>query len=57
MSFKLFASTWNGLKIYGSLKNKVQVFESRCNAFASIWFVFQLAPQYYCGEQFNIFFG
>jgi hypothetical protein len=44
-----------GPKICGSLKNKVQVFESRWNVFASISFFFQ-APQYWCGEHYNIIF-
>lgn len=57
MVFKLLKSTWNEPKICGSLKKKVQVLESRCNVFASIWFFFQLAPQYWCGEQFNIYYG
>jgi len=54
MFLKLLVSTWIGPKIHGSLKNKVQVFESRWNVFASIWFFFQ-APQYWCGEHSNIY--
>jgi len=53
--FKLFANTWIGPKIYGSLKNKIQVLESEWNVFASIWFFFQ-TPQYWCGDHSNIIF-
>jgi hypothetical protein len=36
------------------LKNKVQVFESRSNAFATIWLFFQ-ELQYWCDECYKIF--
>ncbi len=43
------------LKFVAVKKKVVQVFESRWNVFASIWFFFQ-APQYWCDEHFNIIF-
>jgi hypothetical protein len=51
----LCCNVWIGLKISGNLKNKIQVFESRWNVFASIWF-FKKTLQYWCGEHFNIYF-
>ncbi len=51
--FKLRANTWIEQKICGSLKNKIQVLESKWNVFANIWYSFQ-ALQYWCGEHSNI---
>ncbi len=37
------------------MKKKVQVFESKWNAFASIWFFFK-HPNVWCGEHSNMIF-
>jgi hypothetical protein len=55
MFLKTPCKYWIGPKICGNLKTKVQVFESRWNVLASIWFSFQ-TPQDWCGEHSNIFF-